>query len=81
MHTPIYLSIEYLEADLKKESAPNVCVKLNDVINCIDNLVGVNTCHEFISNSCNIMRDVHKRLVNENIFKWAYGCAAYCFHN
>lgn len=81
LHTPRPLFIEYLRSDLKRETTPNVVAKLTDTIRRLDETVGVKCVSNFVSDSCNGMRDVRKKLQEKQLVRWAYGCAAHSLNN
>lgn len=81
VHTPTPFFIEYLRADLKRETTVNVVAKLEDTIKRIDESTSIRTIFSFVSDSCNGMRDVRKRLLQKKLVKWEYGCASHCLHN
>lgn len=81
LHTPRPLFIEYLRSDLKKETTPNVVAKLTESIRSLDQTVGMKCVSNFVSDSCNGMRDVRKKLQEKNLVRWSYGCAAHALNN
>lgn len=62
LHTPIPLFIEYMKSDLQRETTPNVVSKLEDNIKRLDEKIGIKCVTSFVSDSCNGMRDVRKKL-------------------
>lgn len=81
IYAPCPLFVEYLRSDLNRETTGNVVEKINDVVNRLDQASGIRCVTNFISDSCNGMRDVRRTLVSQKKIKWAYGCAAHCFNN
>lgn len=80
LHTPLPMFLEYLVADLRKDTASNVKAKVVDFLTRIEPLVGFK-CQSFISDSCNLMIAVRKMLVADKNVLWAYGCAAHALNN
>lgn len=74
VHTPLSFFIEYLRADLKRETTSNVVSRLKNTMGRLDEKVGFKCTNSFISDSYNGMRDVCKVLVEEKIATWEYGC-------
>jgi hypothetical protein len=65
-HDPRPWFIEYLRADLKKESEVELSSKIVSAITRFDSFVGKQIVAGFISDSCNVMRAVRRRLVLED---------------
>lgn len=69
IHTPTPLFIEYLKSDMHRETTANVAAKVKDVLQRIDEKLGFKCCDAFISDSCNGMRDLRKRLVEDKVVR------------
>lgn len=56
--------IEYLKkSDMKRETSINILYKVKDVMERLNKLVGFNCIGSLVSDSCNVMIDIHKKLV------------------
>ena len=73
--------VEYLRADLKKESADELLVKIKALIDALHHSVVQQVVNGFISDSCNVMRCHQAKLVEENVVDLSYGCAAHPINN
>lgn len=62
LHTPLPMFLEYLVADLRKDTSSSVKAKVVDFLTRIEPLVGFK-CQSFISDSCNLIIAVRKMLV------------------
>lgn len=58
-----------------------VIYKVSDVIKRLETLVIFDSVQFFVSDSCNVMRDVRLSLLEKVNIKFAYGCAAHALHN
>ena len=76
-HSPSPWFVEYLKADLKKETSRNLFVKVTDVIERLHKFVGKEVVTAFISDSCNCMRLLRELIVPEGSLDYAYGCGAH----
>lgn len=66
LHTPLPIFIEYLPTDLNRETSENVVEKLSNAMNRLDDKTKLlKSSFSFISDSCNVMRDVRKKLVEK----------------
>lgn len=81
VHVPIQLFIEYMCADVKRETIPNVPGNLKDIISRLHKPLNTIAIHAFLTDSFNGIRDICSVLQNERFVKWAYGCVAHCLHN
>lgn len=82
IHNTKPLFIEYLRSDLKRETTVNVVDKIEDVMRRLDEQTGFQmSAYSFISESCNGMRDVRRKLVEKKLVLWEYGCSTHCLHN
>lgn len=81
IHLPLPLFLEYLNADLKRETKENVESKFIDVIDRLDKVVGMPSIYPFISDSCNVIRAVKQKLFELKKVKFFYGCSAHCLIN
>lgn len=77
IHTTLPLFIEYRRSDMLRETTGNVVDKVKDVMTRIEQKVGFRCSFSFVSDSCNGMRVVRKRMVVEKIFRWVYGYVAH----
>jgi hypothetical protein len=81
-HDPRPWFVEYLRADLKKESEQEeVSRKITDCISRLHNFIGKELVNGFISDSCNSMKSVRRNLVENDIVDFAYGCGAHPLNN
>ena len=91
LHTPLPFFLEYLRADLKRETAVNLLAKLEDVVKRLeDTLVqagfsvgkwGSSSHLSFISDSCNAMRCLRSKLEDKGVCVFAFGCSAHSLNN
>lgn len=68
LHTPFPIFIEYIKGDLDRETTPNVVSKVEDSIRRLNEKVGSQCVNSFVSDSCNGMRDVRKKLIEKKLF-------------
>ena len=96
-HTPLPFFIEYLRADLQKESSENLSHKVADIIDRLRTFIvsgDVEVLEEdsmmsppslqlsFVSDSCKSMRSLRHYLVEEmNRCVFAYGCCPHALNN
>lgn len=92
VHDPRPWFAEYLNSNLKKESADevfgkisSVILRLNEFINPPDPSSHINgeqrRIFAFISDSCNLMRAVRTKLFNHGTVQLTYGCSAHALNN
>lgn len=81
IHTPKPVFIKYLQSDFKRDRADNVVLKIKDTMKEINSNTKSVTSIIFVSDSCNSMRLVRNKLVEEGVVKFEYGCAAHCLNN
>ncbi|KAF4145216.1 hypothetical protein GN958_ATG05570 [Phytophthora infestans] len=80
-HDPRPWFVEYLRADLKKESEPEVTKKVEESITRMHTYLDRPVVFAFVSDSCNLMRAVRKSLQDHNSVAFAYGCGAHALNN
>jgi len=80
-HSPAPWFVEYLRADLKKETSRNTLDKVIDVLNRLHEFIGKDVVHAFISDSCNSMRLLRELIVSNKVLDYAYGCGAHALNN
>lgn len=81
VHLPIPCFIESLQSDIRREITANVVQKIVDVKKRLDEMVGFDSSYAFISYSCNGMRDVIHKLLQQKVFMWVSGCDTHCIQN
>lgn len=57
---PIIFFVEYLKADVKRNTTDNIIMKLQDFMRKRNEKMGFRCCKSFLSDSCNTMRYVRK---------------------
>lgn len=68
VHTPTQLFVEYSKADLKRETTIHVISEIKEcIINSLDNEFRFISVFAFISDSCNVMGDVHRSLQDKTL--------------
>jgi len=80
-HDPQPWFLEYLAADLKKETAEAVVDKVEAAIGQLDALLGKSLVTAVMTDSCNTMRAFRSKIVTKGVVSYAYGCAAHPLHN
>lgn len=81
LHTPYPMFMELLPADMKRRKTAIVGTKLMNTIRNIEQKVGCPCVTNFISDSCDGMRNVRKKLVEQKVVKLQYVCAPHCLTN
>lgn len=61
---PVPLFLEYLRVELKRETTVSAVSNITATINMLDEVVGIRLVLEFVSESCNSMRNV-RRVIRE----------------
>jgi hypothetical protein len=81
-HTPLPWFVEYLRADLKKESEIEVANKLVNAFARLNTFMGrEGVVFGFLSDSCNLMRSVRRNLFENAHVVFEYGCGAHPLSN
>lgn len=80
VHTPIPFLVKYLPADLHKETAVHVKVKVSDKLLCLDNNCGFRI-RSFIVDYSNVMIKVRNLLAKKKKVDWAFGCVPHALNN
>jgi hypothetical protein len=81
-HDPRPWFVEYLRADLKKESEREVSAKLVSVFTRLRTFLSdQSVSFAFLSDSCNLMRSVRRNLFENNHVVFEYGCGARPLNN
>lgn len=77
--TPLF--IEYMQSDLQRETDANIVTKMIDLIKRLDIETLVRYVFVFISDSCKIMHEVRRKILENDFVKWEYGCLFHCLQN
>lgn len=80
-HDPRPWFVEYLPADLKKESESELATKVVSSLDRLHSFVDKKVAVAFVSDSCNAMRALRRNLLDNNHFTWVYGCGAHPLNN
>lgn len=94
MHSPLPYFIEFLRADLKRETTENLVAKIRDVLDRFraflrgagfvkddDDEFDLSAVLSFVSDSCNGMRALRTALQELALVLFAYGCMPHCLNN
>jgi hypothetical protein len=80
-HDPRPWFVEYLLADLKKESETELAAKVVSVIARLHDAVGKHLVHGFMCDKCNVMKALRLNLVTNDHVDFAYGCGTHPLNN
>lgn len=76
------LFFDYLRSDMKLETFENVVIKVMDVLTRLEKETSIpNTMFTFVSSSCNGMREVRFKMLEQGLVLWESGCSTHCMHN